>query len=81
MKEKISELDTQIKYEDHAWDAIQGELSNPIPEEDHQCDHMPDLLEFIATEERLDFFINIYKCLCCGEEVEECCPIDEPKMA
>ena len=67
MKENLSELDRQIKEEDHALDAIQGELYNQIPEVDiqlHQCEHTPDLLTPIETQYDIDKVVMTLQCRC-----------------
>ena len=75
----------QTKLEEQTWDVLAGDVSSkPIPEEDivlYPCDHAPNLLEFVGKERRGDVMVHIYRCICCGEEVEEYYPIDESGMA
>lgn len=75
----------QIKQEDIAWDAIEGEARNEtIPEEDinpHQCDHEPNLLMPYDLKEFPDKKVFIHRCMACGKEIEEIFPVDESDMA
>ena len=75
----------QTKVEEQTWDILKGEIkSEAIPEEDielYPCDHAPNLLDFLGKERRGDVVVHIYRCVCCGEDVEEVYPLTEKGIA
>ncbi len=80
VKENISELDTQIKHKDLAWNVIEGELWKDIPNSKlttYQCDHTPEMLIPHNLIEYPKYHICIHRCIVCGEEIEEILPLNE----
>ncbi|MFC1828056.1 hypothetical protein ACFL0O_00405 [Thermodesulfobacteriota bacterium] len=72
------------KIEDIAWDALEGELKDKIPEINinlHQCDHSPEHLVFDRTIYMDTYKVAIQLCTGCGQEVPEYIPLTEDDMS
>jgi len=77
VKVKPTELDNQIRDEDHAWFAIEDEIigkeidEEPEPDiHDLYCEHTPDILDPTDMDIDYDKIIIINECKC-GKTVKE----------